>query len=78
MAGEGTIMKTEENTLLCYECARFHKPEDMQAYDCCICGGRKSLTFHTTEDNFRCDVCGTSNLCNDCLAFTRCCDSYHE
>jgi DNA-directed RNA polymerase subunit RPC12/RpoP len=67
--------KTNEKELFCYECAHSHKAENMQKYPCSVCGGRKCLTLHTTDENFHCDNCGGKDLCNDCLHFRRCCDS---
>ncbi len=59
--------------LFCYECQHNHPVNDMQDYDCIICGGRKCKKLHGGEGNHSCETCLMENLCIDCKMFGKCC-----
>lgn len=69
-----TEKSENEVTFLCYECAVYRKPEEMQKYPCRVCGGRKCIPLHTTDENFTCNICGLDNLCNECQSQVKCCN----
>jgi hypothetical protein len=62
-----------EHVYFCYECACFKHKDHMQKYACRVCGGRKCLDLHTTDENLTCKHCDMDHLCNDCKAFAQCC-----
>lgn len=69
-------VQTEPNQYLCYECALWHDASIMQSYACVLCEGRKCLKLHSTNFNNTCSYCKTTNLCSDCLAFSKCCHTF--
>ncbi len=71
---------TEPEYYHCYECGA--RPDQhtsvMQKYDCSECGGRK-CNIHTDIDvTYTCSDCGQTKLCNDCLAYGKCCMVFED
>ena len=62
----------------CYECgdSELQPIEDMQKYDCSLCGGRKCKIHSNIDKNMTCDHCGHDKLCNECLSQSKCCKDY--
>ncbi len=67
--------KLNDNQLLCYECACFYEPENIQTTACSICSGRKCF-MHGGQNTYTCKHCKTNLLCIDCLSFAKCCHEY--
>ena len=60
----------------CYECGVCSCQNELQPYDCVICGGRKCSLHGGGNQNHVCPDCKTSNLCIDCRAYARCCKDF--
>jgi len=61
----------------CYECSRFRDISVMQKYDCVKCGGRKCF-IHGGENVHKCNFCDVTNLCSDCVSFSKCCHVFKD
>lgn len=72
------LKASPEEFQLCYECACYKHQDRMQKYACKMCGGRKCLDLHTTDEVHSCSFCGMSDLCNDCKGFSKCCHIMDE
>jgi hypothetical protein len=63
------------NQKLCYECAVYHEPENIQNIPCTVCRGHKCF-IHGGKTTHSCKSCKTENLCSNCAGFARCCHEF--
>ncbi len=68
-------LNIETKYFSCYECGSAPQQAEsvMQKYDCVMCGGRKCHIHTKIDENLTCPTCGKDKLCNNCLAFGKCC-----